>query len=81
MQLRQRHLNHLQLEKEKTEYSFRARRKLLGEIGLPEVRAHRLRQLAAEEETWRRNHEAQNQIVPDLVPITILRISSNERLA
>lgn len=81
MQLRQRHLNHLQLEKEKTDYSFRARRKLLGEIGLPEVRAHRLRQLAAEEETWRRNHEAQNQIVPDLVPITILRISSNERLA
>lgn len=81
MQLRQRHLNHLQLEKEKTDYSFRARRKLLGEIGLPEVRTHRLRQLAAEEETWRRNHEAQNQIVPDLVPITILRISSNERLA
>lgn len=81
MQLRQRHLNHLQLEKEKNNFSFRARRKLLGEIGLPEVRTHRLRQLDGEEDAWRRNYEEQNQAVPDLVPITILRINSDERLA
>jgi hypothetical protein len=75
MQLRQRHLNHIQLEREKTEYSFRARRKLLGEIGLPEVRTHRLRQLVAEEATWRQNLEEQKQTLPDLVPLVVLRIS------
>ncbi|MDD4025478.1 MAG: helicase-related protein [Kiritimatiellae bacterium] len=75
MQLRQRHVNQLQLEQEKTDYSFRARRKLLGEIGLPEVRAHRLRQLLAEEDTWRHTLEQQKQALPDLVPLAILRIS------
>jgi hypothetical protein len=75
MQLRQRHLNQLQLEREKSEYSFRARRKLLGEIGLPEVRAHRLRQLVAEEDAWRHNLEQQKQALPELVPIALLRIS------
>jgi len=75
MQLRQRHMNHIQLEREKTEYSFRARRKLLGEIGLPEVRTHRLRQLVAEEETWRHNLEQQKQALPELVPIAVLRIT------
>jgi hypothetical protein len=75
MQLRQRHLSQLQLEREKMEYSFRARRKLLGEIGLPEVRSHRLRQLVAEEEAWRHNLEEQKQALPELVPLAVLRIS------
>ena len=75
MQLRQRHVNQLQMEREKTDYSFRARRKLLGEIGLPEVRNHRLRQLLAEEDTWRHNLELQKQALPDLVPLAILRIA------
>jgi len=75
MQLRQRHNNQLQLEHEKANYSFRARRKLLSEIGLPEVRDHRLRQLLAEENTWRHSFEQQKQTLPDLVPLTLLRIS------
>jgi hypothetical protein len=75
LQLRQRHLNQLQLEQEKTEYSFRARRKLLSGIGLPEVRTHRLRQVIAEEEAWKRDHEMQKQALPELVPIIFLRIN------
>ena len=75
MQLRQRHLNQLHLEREKTEYSFQARRKLLGEIGLPEVRSHRLRQLLAEEFAWRHNMEKQKQALPELISIAVLRIS------
>ena len=74
MQLRQRHQAQLNLEKEKAEYSFRARRKLLSEIGLPEVRTHRLRLLAAEQDAWRQDHERQKQVLPELVPLTILRI-------
>jgi hypothetical protein len=49
LDMRQRHLSQLQLEKDKAEYSFRARRKLLQAIGLPEVRDFRLRQLTQEE--------------------------------
>ena len=75
LQLRQRHLTQLQLEREKTEYSFRARRKLLSGIGLPEVRTHRLLQLISEEEAWKRAFEMQKQALPELVPITILRIN------
>jgi len=75
LQLRQRHLNHLQMEREKAEYSFRARRKLLAGIGLPEVRAHRLRQLVVEEEVWKLEYERQKQVLPELVPITLLRIN------
>ena len=74
MQLRQRHQAQLNLEKEKAEYSFRARRKLLSEIGLPEVRTHRIRLLAAEQDAWRQDHERQKQVLPELVPLTILRI-------
>jgi hypothetical protein len=74
LQLRQRHLNQLQLEKEKKEYSFRARRKLLSSIGLPEVRTYRLRQLIAEEEAWKHDLEMQKQALPELVPIILLRI-------
>lgn len=77
MQLRQRHVNQLHLEREKTDYSFRARRKILGDIGLPEVRSHRLRQLMAEEEAWHRNLEQQEQTLPELLPIAIVRIIPN----
>jgi hypothetical protein len=75
LQLRQKHLSHLELEQEKATYSFLARRKLLASIGLPEVRNHRLRQLITEEEEWKQNHEGQKQAQPDLAPIIILRIN------
>jgi superfamily II DNA or RNA helicase len=75
LQLRQKHLNHLQWEREKATYSFLARRKLLASIGLPEVRNHRLRRLMTEEEEWKQNHERQKQALPDLSPIVILRIN------
>jgi superfamily II DNA or RNA helicase len=75
LQLRQKHLNHLEWEREKVTYSFLARRKLLASIGLPEVRNHRLRQLVTEEEEWKQNYERQKQALPDLAPIVILRIN------
>ncbi|MFH1980502.1 MAG: C-terminal helicase domain-containing protein, partial [Pseudomonadota bacterium] len=75
MQLRQRHLAQLNLENDKAEYSFRARRKLLSEIGLPEVRNHRLRLLAAEQNAWQQDYEKKKQVLPELVPLTILRIN------
>ena len=75
LNLRQKHLDQLQVEQAKVEYSFRARRKLLATIGLPEVKMHRMRQLLAEEETWKRSIEHQRQVLPELVAITIVRIN------
>jgi superfamily II DNA or RNA helicase len=75
LQLRQEHLNMIRLEQEKAEYSYRARRKLLKSIGLPEVRSHRLSQLLSEEDNWKRAQEREKQVLPQLVPIAILRIN------
>ena len=75
LEMRQRHLNQLQPEKDKAEYSFRARRKLLQVIGLPEVRDFRLRQLAQEEAECAEELKRQSQIMPQLTPLLMLRVS------
>ena len=75
LEMRQRHLNQLQLEKGKAEYSFRARRKLLQSIGLPEVREFRLRQLAQEEARHSEEMKRQSQVLPQLTPLLMLNIS------
>ncbi len=72
--LRQKHLNHVLLEKEKGEYGFGRRRQILNGVGLEQVRAHRLRQLDREEDAWRREIERQRQVMPGLNPILLLRI-------
>ena len=73
--MRQRHLRQLQLEKDKAEYSFRARRKLLQGIGLPEVRDFRLRQLAQEEAQSAEELKRQSQVLPQLTPLLMLKVS------
>lgn len=75
MRLKQQYLTHLNLENDKAEYSFRTRRRLLAEIGLPEVRDHRLRLLANEQKDWCQNFQIRKQVLPELVPLTILRIN------
>jgi len=75
LEMRQRHVSQLQLEQEKAEYSFRARRKLLQAIGLPEVRDFRLRLLSQEETECAEELKRQSQVIPQLTPLLILRIS------
>lgn len=75
LEMRRKHLNQLQLEKEKAEYSFRARRKMLQAIGLPEVRDYRLRLLTEEEAQWAEEMKRQSEVMPQLTPLLILRIS------
>ena len=74
LEMRQRHLSQLQLEEQKAEYSFRARRKLLQGIGLPEVRNHRLRALAQEEAQSSEEFKRQRQVMPQLTPLLVLKI-------
>jgi hypothetical protein len=75
LEMRQRHLNQLQLEKDKAAYSFRSRRKLLESIGLPEVREFRLRQLAQEESRHAEEMKRQSQVLPQLTPLLMLNVS------
>ena len=53
----------------------RVRNKLLGEIGLSEVREFRLKQLARERDVWRAQISAQRNILPELNPILILSVT------
>jgi len=66
LEMRQTHSAQLQLEKQKAEYSFRSRRKMLQGIGLPEVRDYRLRQLAQEEAQSAEEFKRQSQVQPQL---------------
>jgi SNF2 family DNA or RNA helicase len=75
LEMRQKHMAQLQLEKQKAEYSFRSRRNMLQAIGLPEVRVYRLRHLAQEEAQWAEEFKRQSQALPQLTPLLILRIS------
>jgi superfamily II DNA or RNA helicase len=75
LDMRQRYMNHLQLEKDKADHSFRSRRKVLESIGLPAVRDHRLRLLAREEEQVAADLKRRGQVVPQLTPLIMLHIS------
>jgi superfamily II DNA or RNA helicase len=75
LEMRQRHLRQIQLEKDKAAYSFQARRKILQAIGLPEVRDFRLRQLAQEESQCAEELKRQSQVLPQLTPLLMLKVS------
>ena len=75
LDMRQRYMNQLQLEKDKADHSFRSRRALLQTIGLPAVRGHRLRLLAREEEQSAADLKRRGQVVPQLTPLIMLHIS------
>jgi ERCC4-related helicase len=75
--LRHKHHQAIKAEREKGDYSFRARRRMLSGLGLMEVRAFRVRQLADEEEQWNNELTRQAEVMPALTPLLILRILSN----
>ena len=72
--LRQKHQQAIKAEREKGDYSFRARRRMLSGLGLTEVRDFRLRRLGEEEEQWQIELSRQAEIMPALTPLLILRI-------
>ena len=60
--------------RERGEYSFAARRRSIGRLGLPAVRNHRLAQLDAEERSWRAALARENESSPDLAPLVVVRV-------
>ncbi len=73
------HRRNLEREREKGQQAFAARRRAIERIGLPEVREHRLGQLAAEEAAWRRDLDRKTETMPDLVPVLIVRVDPRTR--
>jgi hypothetical protein len=71
----QTHRDRLAREREKGEYAFEARRRAVQRLGLPEVRTHRLAQLAQDKQAWRDRLDAQARVSPELTPLLIVRVS------
>lgn len=73
----QEHRNRIKHEREKSDYSFNARRKAIARIGLPEVRNYRLNQLAQEKQVLEQQIEQRSQILPELKPLIIIRVAGD----
>jgi SNF2 family DNA or RNA helicase len=73
-ELFQAHRQRLDRERVKGDQAFATRRQALERIGLANVRAHRLVKLTEEERSWRAALEEQQKVVPELLPIVLVRI-------
>lgn len=74
-QLLQKHTLFIDTERQKTAFSFQARRRAVERLGLAEVRNYRLKQLAFEEEERYRQIEQMAEAHPVLNPLLMLRIN------
>lgn len=77
--LLEEHKTRLSKEQEKGDYAFSARKRAIQRIGLPEVREFRLKNLAKEEANWRTNMKKKTQIMPELLPILLIRFDGNKK--
>ena len=63
-------------ERKKGAHAFASRRRVIGRLGLPQVRGHRLRLVAHEEQAWTRELAAREAGLPDLTAILMVRVAS-----
>lgn len=73
-ELVQEHRSRLTRERDKGEYAFTARRKIIERIGLPQVRDYRLNLLRQEEHSWNEELERKAQVYPEMVPLLVVRV-------
>ncbi len=62
-------------ERKKGTHAFSSRRRAIERLGLPQVRAHRLRILGDEEEAWTRELAAREAALPDLAAVLMVRVA------
>jgi hypothetical protein len=70
------HQERLNREQKKGQYAFQVRREAISRLGLPEVRHHRLKRLGEEELAWAADRRKQEQILPELQAIIVLRVEA-----
>jgi len=66
--------NYISREREKHSYAFKARRKAIERIGLPQVQSHRIALLNEEEKCFHEKLEEQMRVFPDMELLVMLRI-------
>jgi superfamily II DNA or RNA helicase len=76
--LQQAHLASVTREEERGMVAFTSRRKAIERVGLPEVRQYRMARCDAEETEWRHELQSARQIVPEIRPLLMLRITSRD---
>ncbi len=62
-------------EHKKGTHAFSSRRKAIERLGLPQVRAHRLRILEDEEQAWARELATRETALPDLAAVLMVRVA------
>lgn len=77
--LMQEHRASIAREREKTNYAFAARRRTVEQIGLPQVRNHRLSLLAQEERSFQEQLKQKAVAYPEMVPLLVIRVEGSGR--
>lgn len=62
-------------ERKKGTHAFSSRRRAIERLGLPQVRAHRLRVLGDEEQAWARELATREAALPDLAAVLMVRVA------
>ena len=62
-------------ERKKGAHAFSSRRRAIERLGLPQVRAHRLRILEDEEQVWSQELALREATLPDLAAVLIVRVA------
>jgi superfamily II DNA or RNA helicase len=75
--MERQHRERWQEEKQKAQYHFTSRRRMLDQVGLNEVRGYRLRHLEADESKRMAELDHQRHLLPQLEPLTILSIQAS----
>ena len=70
----QEHQARMTRERDKANYAFTARRKIVERIGLPQVRNHRLNLLAQEERSFQEQLTHKSHVFPEMVPLLVVRV-------
>ena len=70
----QEHRARIAREREKADYAFAARRKIVERIGLPQVRNYRRAILAREEKVFQEQLDEKAHVYPEMVPLLVIRL-------
>jgi len=73
--LKSKHAEALVHKNEKSNYAFSARRRAIERVGLPEVKAHRIKMLELEIAQWNESFKQKQETAPELKALLVLRVS------
>lgn len=72
--LRMEHIASISREENRGAIAFRARRRAIDRVGLPEVKQYRLNRCEEEELEWKSELDSARQIVPEIRPLLLMKI-------